>query len=334
MAVKVGSARIDERGKATGGQAGDQNNGKEVSTQNWYLHSKGWNVFRAKDSKKAEIIAQSMIDACANNNIGYDQNQRNTLYTQASKINFDVAKVAVLCETDCSALVRVNCAAAAIMNIPSSFRTANLKTYLLKTEEFIQLTGDKYTKKSDYLKAGDILCTKTSGHVVVVTSDGPKANEPIDDDTKVYKLGDRLLRNGDEGPDVKELQSLLIQLEYDCGKWGADGDFGDATEIAVRNFQTNENLEVDGIVGPKTIEALYDNFEDVPESSPKGKNVKIVDGNCYVRIKPDKNSTSIGVAKRGEVYPYLEERSEDGWNKILFNKEEGWVSGKYSEVID
>ena len=34
MAVKVGSARIDEYGKARGGQAGDQT-GKEVSTQNW-----------------------------------------------------------------------------------------------------------------------------------------------------------------------------------------------------------------------------------------------------------------------------------------------------------
>ena len=35
MAVKVGSARIDENGKAHGGKAGDQT-GKEVSTQNWY----------------------------------------------------------------------------------------------------------------------------------------------------------------------------------------------------------------------------------------------------------------------------------------------------------
>ena len=39
MAVKIGSARIDENGKAHGGQAGDQT-GKEVSTQSWYLNSK------------------------------------------------------------------------------------------------------------------------------------------------------------------------------------------------------------------------------------------------------------------------------------------------------
>ena len=40
MSVRVGSARIDEQGKATGGKAGDQTGG-EVSTQAWYKHSKG-----------------------------------------------------------------------------------------------------------------------------------------------------------------------------------------------------------------------------------------------------------------------------------------------------
>ena len=65
MAVKVGSARIDENGRAHGGQAGDQT-GKEVSTQNWYLHSKGWRVFRAKNLSVAEKIAQCMERACKN----------------------------------------------------------------------------------------------------------------------------------------------------------------------------------------------------------------------------------------------------------------------------
>ena len=65
MAVKVGSARSDENKSAHGGKAGDQT-GREVSTQNWYLHSKGWRVFRAKDPAKAEKIAQDMQWACDN----------------------------------------------------------------------------------------------------------------------------------------------------------------------------------------------------------------------------------------------------------------------------
>ena len=52
-----------------------------------------------------------------------------------------------------------------------------------------------------------------------------------------YKLGDRLLKNYTEGPDVKELQQALIGLGYSCGSYGADGEFGDATEMAVRSFQ-------------------------------------------------------------------------------------------------
>ena len=55
MAVKIGSARIDENGNARGGKAGDQT-GKEVSTQNWYKHSKGWRVFRAINPEKAAKI--------------------------------------------------------------------------------------------------------------------------------------------------------------------------------------------------------------------------------------------------------------------------------------
>ena len=86
--VKIGSARIDENGKAHGGAAGDQT-GKEVSTQAWYLSSKGWRVFRAKNPGVAEKIAQAMEWACANHHIGYDQYQRNTLYNAAEVVGFD-----------------------------------------------------------------------------------------------------------------------------------------------------------------------------------------------------------------------------------------------------
>lgn len=43
----------------------------------------------------------------------------------------------------------------------------------------------------------------------------------------------RLLKRGSTGDDVKELQKALIDLGYSCGSYGADGDFGRATENAV-----------------------------------------------------------------------------------------------------
>ena len=246
MAVIIGSARQDERGKAYGGQAGNQS-GKEVSTQNWYLHSKGWRVLRAKDAGVGQRLALAMRAACDNKNIGYNQWRRNTLYDAAAIWGFDISRVNTPVETDCSALVRTCIAyAAGITTLPSSLRTGNMCSLILATGQFEELSGKEYTTKSDYLKAGDILCTKTSGHTVIVLTDGPKAGE------KVYPT----LRKGDKGKDVANLQKLLLQAGYSLPKYGADGDFGDECLTAVKAFQKDKKLTVDGIVGAKTWAAL------------------------------------------------------------------------------
>ena len=172
--VYVGSARSDENGKANSGKAGDQKQGKEVSTQAWYKHSKGWRVFRLKDPAKAEIVAKIMEWACENNLIGYDQYQRNALYNELKKAGFGGEPVlSKAVETDCSALVRV-CLAFAGVDVPADFYTASMAKQMLDTGEIIELTGSKYTDQPDYLGRGDILVTKTKGHTVVVISDGEK----------------------------------------------------------------------------------------------------------------------------------------------------------------
>ena len=60
------------------------------------------------------------------------------------------------------------------------------------------------------------------------------------------------IRKGDTGVAVKILQLALVAYEYNIGKYGADGDFGSDTESAVRQFQKNSGIEVDGIVGKDT----------------------------------------------------------------------------------
>ncbi len=173
MAVKVGSARIDENGHASGGKAGDQT-GKEVSTQDWYLHSKGWVVLRAKDANVRETIARCMQAACDNKHVGYDQGQRDTLYNASKSLGFDVSKVTKNVETDCSALVRVcvNYAGIAVGN----FTTPGEASVLMNTGAFLKYTDDTHCKKSTNLLRGDILVTKTKGHTVVVLSDGANAD--------------------------------------------------------------------------------------------------------------------------------------------------------------
>ena len=227
MAVKVGSARIDENGRAHGGKAGNQT-GKELSVQNWYRHSKGWRVLRCTDAVKAEKIAAAMEAACRNRNIGYDQYERLTLYNLAKAVGFDPARVAKPCETDCSALVRVCLVFAGIAT--ENFRTPTQAKVMLATGQFVELTDKKYTDSSDYLRRGDVLVTRTQGHTVVVLSNGSKASETE------LSLGDRLLKKGMSGSDIRELQQNLLKLGYALPKYGADGDYGAETMEAVKAF--------------------------------------------------------------------------------------------------
>lgn len=151
-------------------------------------------------------------------------------------------------------------------------------------------------------------------------------NVPVD-------LGDRVLKNGMSGPDVQELQNDLIKLGYDCGKWGADGDFGDATEMALRNFQTQHDLKPTGMLDSETMYALTDDLEALGKPVEDAQYVKIVGGNCYVRESPTKNSDPRGIAHEGTRLKYAGQTSPDGWLAVIYKDRMGWVSGKYGRLV-
>jgi hypothetical protein len=158
MAVIVGSARIDENGKLQGGKAGDQT-GKEVSMQEFYVHSKGWYVLRPKNVGHAKAIAEAMRRACLNANIGYDQNER----LGVIKHGVDTK---VITECDCSSLVRA-CIIGATGKDPGNFTTLN--------EALILEQSGLFEKRFSYINGtvlyeGDVLVTKTKGHTVIVVT--------------------------------------------------------------------------------------------------------------------------------------------------------------------
>ena len=66
----------------------------------------------------------------------------------------------------------------------------------------------------------------------------------------------KTIRKGAKGELVIKAQELLRSHGYSLGKWGVDGDFGSATENAVKAFQRDNGLTADGIIGPKTWAAL------------------------------------------------------------------------------
>ncbi len=258
MSVTIGHAAIDERGKAKGGAAGDQT-GKEVYTRSWY--DKGWKLLlRPKSSTVAEAMARACEAGCANDNIGYDQNQRNTLHSKAIQSGYDLSAVTT-CETDCSAFMTVCAIAGGVTKLEYSGNaptTSTMKTAFQNSGAFDVLTDSKYLTSDSYLKRGDIL-VKPGSHTVMVLSNGSKAAGEVSaataatTDKEVYCTVDlRVLKKGKKGEDVRALQRLLIAAGYSCGNAGADADFGSGTYTAVMSYQKAKGLSADGICGAKT----------------------------------------------------------------------------------
>ena len=164
MSLIVGSARIDENGNLKNGKAGDQTGG-EVSTQNYYTHKKGWYVMRAKSVTHANALATAMKQACANDKIGYDQNERNGVITQLKKYG-SLSKIAIATECDCSSLVRA-CIIQACGKDVGNITTANEASTLEASGLF---ENKKSVTDESMLYNGDILVTKTKGHTVIVVS--------------------------------------------------------------------------------------------------------------------------------------------------------------------
>ena len=85
---------------------------------------------------------------------------------------------------------------------------------------------------------------------------GPATYRALKDAT--YQLGARplayLVSSPVSGDDVMTLQDRLLEMGYDAGR--ANGVFGGQTEAALRNFQRDYGLTVDGICGAETVRAL------------------------------------------------------------------------------
>lgn len=165
--IMIGSARIDENGKAVGGQPGDQKQKMkpdtvgEVSMQQFYNHSKGWYILRAKDNEIRSQIAHAMKRACNNNKIGYSQSDRYS----AVRLGTRTKKK---CNCDCSSLVRLCILEASGVDV-GDFTTLNEAGTLERSGLFHSRI--EYNESNPVpLFNGDILVTRSKGHTAVIVS--------------------------------------------------------------------------------------------------------------------------------------------------------------------
>ena len=308
MSLIVGSARIDENGNLKNGKAGDQT-GKEVSTQAYYTHKKGWYIFRPKSVAHANALATAMKQACDNNKIGYDQNERNGVITQLKKYG-SLDKIATATECDCSSLVRA-CIIQATGKDVGNITTANEASVLEASGLF---EAKKSVTGEGMLYNGDILVTKTKGHTVIVVSGRARSTATTSNTSTATKS---YLSKGDKGNDVKTMQTMLIACGYSCGSYGADGDFGSGSDKALRKFQGDYGLTVDGKYGSKS--GLY-----VREGA--GTNYDIVPKNKLTK-NAQEHAKSNGALRYGTRVTVKE------WKNGFARIPSGWVSGDYLKKV-
>lgn len=172
---KIGHASLGSNRKTTGDKAGDQ--GREVTTTSYY--KKSWNyVLRPKDKDIANKIATQCEKGCANQHIGYNQQKRNSLRTQAKLVGMQLDRIITDCDCDCSSFMSVCCECAGIPipyinnNAPT---TSSMRTSFMNTGYFDLLTDKKYLNSDKYLKRGDILVA-VGQHTVMMLENGIMAD--------------------------------------------------------------------------------------------------------------------------------------------------------------
>lgn len=148
----VGSARSSKL--STAGQ---------VSEQDFYIHKLGWMVIHPKSKAHRHSTCLTMRNACSNDNLLYSQDLRGEIYKRGTD-----TKTPTHC--DCSSLVTQVIRETMTTTMPNS-TTATLLQNCKNTGLF---ECYEYVDGKTRLYNGDILVTKTKGHVVIVTHGGIK----------------------------------------------------------------------------------------------------------------------------------------------------------------
>lgn len=334
MSVIIGHSSIDENGRAYNGTAGDQT-AKEVCTRTWY--NKSWDyVLRPTDSTIAEKMAKACEQACANNKIGYDQWQRNTLYTQAKKVNYDLSKITTACECDCSSLMCICAICAGIsadyFYIGGNMRTTStMKSAFQKTGKFEILTDKKYLNSDTYLKRGDIL-VKAGSHTVMVLSNGSGVTT-----SKPAAAPSTNTSMSGKGIGTATAKCSMNVRSGNGTSYGSVGIVRQGQKVEVLEIMSNNWYKIVwpgascGYAYTSNASNKYYTYtaNKSTTTSSTGYKVRITASALNVRAGASTNYKINTVVRKNEVYTIVEEKN--GWGKLKSGA--GWISLKYTTKV-
>lgn len=219
MTIRIGHASISEQGTVNG-KKGDQT-GKEVCTCTWYR--KPWDYMAVHpDTSIREKHARAIEAACANDNIGYGQSDRNTLNELAKAVGYDLSRVGK-CNCDCSSLQNVAAVASGSGATYGSngWITSNMRSALQKLGYKI-ITDTIYLSNAKYCVRGAIY-VKAGSHTVCGLDNGECYKKTLDKAGIPHTI-----------PSLKSIEQ--VAREVIAGKWGNGSDRKKRLEAAGYNY--------------------------------------------------------------------------------------------------
>ena len=297
---KISNSGKDEKGKYTGGKAGDQTH-EEWNIRDWY--DRPWSVvLRYPDPEVRNLIAELAEKAANNDHIGYDQWERTTFWKQLEASGYDPANITADCESDCSAGVAAIVKAVGFLkgidklkNVPETMYTGNERKNL-KNAGFEAITDPNYLRSDANLVRGDILLYHNSksgsGHTAIYLSN------PVE------------IQNG--GKSIDELAQEVI-----AGKWGNGDERKTKLESAGYNYQEVQN-KVNDILGASK-----------PAPAPSNPTYKVTaKSGLNVRSGPGTNHDKIRVLSYGATVKV--KSVNNGWAEL---EDGGFVASNYISKV-
>lgn len=170
---KIVEAYSDERGKARGGEIGDQT-GKEIRIREFYIRDGGWSVYiECTDPLLAEAAAYNAQLIAEDNSFGYNQDERWTGYEEIiSGGSIDEAETG---DFDCSSLCIAAYILAGLDMKPEGY-TGNLERLFLETGKFKSYDDAAHLNSSNLATIGGMYL-EPKKHVLMMLENGDHSSE-------------------------------------------------------------------------------------------------------------------------------------------------------------
>lgn len=208
----IANSGYDERGKYSGGTAGDQT-GKEWRIIPYY--NRPWNcVLRHPDTSVRELIAQLAEEGANNDLIGYDQYERWTFWNQLKTVGYHPKNIKTKCEADCSAgVISIVWAVGYLLGLYrlkelDATYTGNMRQGF-KDAGFIVLQESKFLTSDSWLMRGDVLLNDAH-HTAINLTTGK--NVIVEDDDMT------------EAEVIKIVKNVLAGHNTEPSAWAVDED--------------------------------------------------------------------------------------------------------------